>query len=398
MRKRYISAWSLAMLAFLASAQVNFTEVTTLAEMEAARQKASDQQLMMFVDVYATWCGPCKVMDREVYTDPVVADYMNANFVNVRMDGETDYGRKYAEEQQLEGYPSMYIFSRDGEPVSKIIGFTAAEELVPLLKGTIENYKVVRLYQTKYERGTLENGEFEKYITVVREMGKQDESEKLASEYMDRIIDSRLSESDIRVVAFYMDLEDQWWPDFSSNKQRLKKALGEDYMLAMEKIYNNTLVHAVDEDNIQLISKMSNELVPLVEGEATSSWDLRSLPFIQYYYYTDQVDELIAYVDQRIASDRKGDHQWLYGAASQITDMDQQYLTEELLNKGVEWFQACIDMDEQFDYFFYHGMVLFFLQKREEAKVSFLSAESLAFTEEQQTMIAQVLEFVNNKQ
>lgn len=382
---------------FLVTGQVNFIEVTTLNEMEEAQKKASDQQLMIFVDVYATWCGPCKIMDREVYTDPAVAEYMNANFVNVRMDGETDYGRKYAAEQQLEGYPSMFIFGRDGDPVSRVVGFTPAEELVITLKGTVENYRVVKVYKTKYERGTLETGEFADYITVVREMGNQEESEKLASEYMERIIGMKLSDRDIRVVAFYMDLEDNWWPDFSSDKERLQKALGDDYMLAIENIYNNSLVRAVDEDNIELISRMSNELTPLVEGEATSSWDLRSLPFIQYYYYTGKVDELIDYVDQRFGSDRQGDHQWLYGAASQITDMDQQYLTEALLKKEVVWFQTCIDLEEHFDYFFYHGMVLFFLQNREEAKASFLKAESLASTDEQQSMIGQVLEFVNSQ-
>lgn len=396
-RKIYLSALIVLATVSLVAGQVSFIEVTTPEEMEVAQKKASDQQLMMFVDVYATWCGPCKIMDREVYTDPAVAGYMNANFVNVRMDGETDYGRKYAAEQQLEGYPSMFIFSRDGESVSRVVGFTPAEELVTSLKGTVENYKVVKVYNTKHERGTLETGEFAEYVTVVREMGNQEEAEKLASEYMERIIGMKLSESDISVVAFYMDLEDNWWPEFSSDKERLKKALGDDYMLAIENIYNNSLVRAVDEDNIRLISRMSNELTPLVEGEATNSWDLRSLPFIQYYYYTEKVDELIGYVDQRFASDRQGDHQWLYGAASQITDMDQQYLTEALLKKGVVWFQTCIDMEEQFDYFFYHGMVLFFLQNKEEARTSFLKAESLASTEEQQTMIVQVLEYVNSQ-
>ena len=352
---------------------------------------------MVFVDVYATWCGPCKLMDKEVYTDPSVAEYMNANFVSVRMDGETDYGRKYAAEQKLEGYPSMFIFSSDGEPVSKVVGFTPADELVTSLKGTVENYRTVKEYKTKYERGTLETGDFATYISVVREMGNQEEAEELASEYMERIIDPNLSDNDIQVVAFYMDLEDDWWPEFSSDIERLKKVLGDNYMLAMEKIYNNTLVKAVEEDNIQLISKMSNELATLVEVEATNSWDLRSLPFIQYYYYTNQMDELIAYVDGRFASDRVGDHAWLYGAASQITDMDQQYLTQALLEQGVEWFQTCIDLEEKFDYFFYHGMVLFFLKKTEDAKTSFLKAESLAFTEEQQNMIGQVMEFVNSQ-
>ncbi len=397
MSRKHIIALILMISGVGVTGQVNFIEVTNLAEMEVAQKKASDQQLMMYVDVYATWCGPCKLMDKNVYTDPSVAEYMNANFVNVRLDGETDYGRIYAKAQQLKGYPSMFIFSRDGDPVSNVVGFTAADELLTTLVGTVDRYRVAKIYKTKYERGTLETGEFEEYITVVREMGNQGEAEELAAEYIERIIGTKLTGSDIRVVAFYMDMEDAWWPEFSSDKKRLKDALGDDYMLAIEKIYNNTLLKAVDEDKIQLISKMSNELTPLVDVESTSSWDLRSLPFLQYYYYTNQVEELIKYVDKRYASDRQGDHRWLYGAASQITDMDQQYLTEALLKKGVEWFQTCLDQEENFDYYFYHGMVLFFLKKKEEAKASFLSAESLASNEEQHHMIGEVLEFVDKQ-
>jgi len=397
MKKRlYILSLVIVALPLMLQAQVKFIEVRTMDEMEAAQKKASDQQLMLFVDVYATWCGPCKLMDSEVYTDPDVAEYMNANFVCVRMDGETDYGRIYAAAQELQGYPCMFIFSRNGEPVSRVVGFTPAEELVSSLKGTVEGYKVIRGYQAKYQRGTLEVEEFAAYIDAVREMGNQKEAEKLAGEYMEQIMEEKLSDSDIRVVAFHMDMEDKWWTDFSANPDRLRRVLGDDYMLAMEKIYNATLVKAVDEDKIELISRMSNELAPLVEQE-TRSWDLRSLPFIQYYYYTNQVDQLIAYVDQRFGSDRIGDHRWLYGAASQITDMDQQYRTPALLNKEVEWFEACLKLEEHFDYYFYHGMVLILLQKQTDAKDSFIKAESLASTDEEKDMIGQVMSFINEQ-
>jgi thioredoxin-related protein len=397
MKKYYLASLVILFLCIDIYAQVKFIEVTSEAEMREAQQKASDQQLMMFVDVYATWCGPCKLMDQQVYTDPAVADYMNANFVNVRMDGESVYGSVYASEQQLEGYPTMFIFSREGEPVSRVIGFTPPEELVQSLTSTVDNYKSMTKYRAKHERGTLDDTEFADYITIVREMGNQEEAELLASQYLERIMDEKLSDDDIRVVAFYMDLEDIWWPSFSSDKGRLQRVLGEDYILAIEKIYNNSLVKAIEEDNIALISKMANELAPLVEEEAISSWDLRSQPFIQYYYYTNRIDELIDYVDDRFNSDRKGDHRWLYGAASQITDMDQQYRTEELLRKEVEWFQTCIDLEEAFDYYFYHGMVLYLLKEQEGAKTSFLKAQSMAVTDEQQQMIGQVLSYVNGR-
>lgn len=395
-KRKYILSLFLMAMSLMLHAQLEFIEVRTLEEMEAAQKKASDGQVMLFVDVYATWCGPCKMMDREVYTDPAVAEYMNENFVSVRMDGETDYGRIYAEAQELQGYPSMFIFSRNGEPVSRIVGFTPAEELIVSLKGTVEGFKEIKAYQTLYQRGTLEEEEFAAYITAVRAMGNQKEAERLSDEYMEQIMGDKLSDNDIRVVSYHMDLEDIWWEDFSSDPDRLRKVLGDDYMLAMEKIYNASLVKAIDEDKIELISKMANELAPLVEGE-TNSWDLRSLPFIQYYYYSNQVDALVAYVDQRFKSDRKDDHRWLYGAASQITDMDQQYRTPALLNKEVEWFEACLELEEHFDYYFYHGMVLFLLQKPDAAKGSFIKAESLASTAEQKDMISQVMGFIKEQ-
>ena len=380
-------------------AQVNFTEVETREQMNAAQKKASDQMLMLFVDVYATWCGPCKMMDSEVYTDPAVAEYMNSHYVNVRLDGESDYGRNYVVEQQLEGYPSMFIFSDAGERVSKIVGYTPAGKLIATLRSVSEGFREVKNYRARYQNGTLDPESFASYITVIRDMGNKEEAEGLAAEYVEQVMvsKSKPTDNDIRVVAFYMDLDDTWWEAFSSDPERLRRVLGEDYMLAMEKIYNNTLVKAVDEGRIDLVSLMANELAPLVEEGETLAWDLRSLPFIQYYYYSNLPEELISYIDQRFATDRRGDHRWLYNAASQITDMDQKYRTELLLKKELEWYKICIELEEHFDYYFYQGMVLVFLSENASARESFLKAESLALSQEQRDMVAQVLGYIGGQ-
>lgn len=373
--------------------QVDFIQVETLDEMKAVRKKASDQMLMLFVDVYADWCGPCKMMDSEVFSDPALSEYIHAHYLGVKVDGESDFGRIFAAEQGLQGYPSMFVLSDEGELISKIVGFTPAQEMLSSLRSIKEGYSQIKTYRGLYETGGLGADAFADYISVIRDMGNQEEADRLAEEYMEKVMGPELSGNDIRVVAFYMDLEDAWWEDFSSDIARLKRVLGDDYMLAMEKIYNNTLVKAVDEDRIDLVSKMANELAPLVERENISR-DLKSLPFIQYYYYTGRISDLISYVDNRFASDRKNDHRWLFGAASQITDMDQQYLTEELLNKALVWFSACIELEEQFDYYFYEGMVHLFLRSTEDAKDSFQRADALASTEEQKAMVEQVLGYM----
>jgi len=377
--------------------QVDFIEVTTKPEMDAAIELAKEQKMFLFVDVYATWCGPCKAMDREVYTDPSVATYLNANYVNVRMDGETDYGRSFAAQNHLEGYPSMFIFNSDGEYVSKIVGYTRADVLESTVRGIAENHSIVAKYRMLSDSRELEPGEMAEYVNAMRQMGSDKEAELTVKKYMSGIKGKKLSDDDILVIAFYLTLDNEFWDEFSSDQERLRGVLADNYMLAMEKIYNNTLRKAVDEDNVVLISMMANDLAPLIERRETNSWDLRTLPFLQYYYYTNKVDELISYIDKRFDTDRKDDHRWLYGAASQVVDMDQQYQTEKLMIKGVEWFQTCISLEEQFDYYFYHGMTLFFTNAQEEAETSFVKAKALASNEEQMTMVDQVLQYFNNR-
>ncbi len=42
----------------------------------------------IFIDTYTAWCGWCKVMDRNTFSHPQIADYMNQNYYAVKMDAE----------------------------------------------------------------------------------------------------------------------------------------------------------------------------------------------------------------------------------------------------------------------------------------------------------------------
>jgi thioredoxin-related protein len=55
---------------------------------EEAYQLNKKKQKKIFIDVYTDWCGWCKKMDAETFTNPVIINYMSKNFYCVKLDAE----------------------------------------------------------------------------------------------------------------------------------------------------------------------------------------------------------------------------------------------------------------------------------------------------------------------
>jgi thiol-disulfide isomerase/thioredoxin len=95
-------------------------------------EKAKKENKVIFLDAYATWCGPCKMMDSETYKDQAVADYYNANFINVKYDMEKGEGLKLAQRFSVESYPNLLFINADGTVLHRGTGFRKAPEFTDL--------------------------------------------------------------------------------------------------------------------------------------------------------------------------------------------------------------------------------------------------------------------------
>ena len=55
-------------------------------------QQAKQENKLIFVDCYTSWCGPCKQLATEIFPQKIVGDFMNSKFVNVKYDMEKEEG------------------------------------------------------------------------------------------------------------------------------------------------------------------------------------------------------------------------------------------------------------------------------------------------------------------
>lgn len=97
-------------------------------------QLAKAENKPIFLDVYASWCGPCKALKHRTFPDASAGEYFNENYINVTLDAEKGEGIKIARQLRVDAYPSLYILNPNGEALLLSQGFHSPEELIELGK------------------------------------------------------------------------------------------------------------------------------------------------------------------------------------------------------------------------------------------------------------------------
>lgn len=125
-------------------------------EEAVALQKKTPKKIIM--DVYTTWCGPCKMLDRNTFHNPDVVDYVNKNYYAVKFNAEgndvvtfkghtfsnPNYRPELANRRnsahqltsyfQVSAYPTIVFMDEQGGFLAPITGYKTPTQLELFLK------------------------------------------------------------------------------------------------------------------------------------------------------------------------------------------------------------------------------------------------------------------------
>jgi len=251
--------------------QLNWNEVL---------EKATQNQKPIFVDVYTSWCRPCKMMSSQVFPLSEVGEVYNSKFICVKMDAEKGEGIQMVKDYDIHSYPTYIFLYATGELILKATGSMPQDEFLALtihVEKELNNPKSITDWEIEYVQKKTDTAFLRLYMEKQALLGKSNAI--LFDEYLALLpVEQRVSKSIIDIYFREKDnikIHSLAYSNLKDNRAKFTK-LGSICVLFMLSAIENSLIEAIKNRNEKLLEEViaENEKIPLL-----------FLPRMKEYFY-----------------------------------------------------------------------------------------------------------------
>lgn len=324
---------------------IKFEENKTFKELLAMAKK---ENKLLFIDAYAVWCGPCKLMVKNVFPQESVGQFYNTNFINSKIDMEKGEGVSIAKKYNVRAFPTYLFMNGDGELIHRVTSYYEPEDFVNVGKDAIDPAKQMGTLKKRFEAGDQDPEFLKNFITVFM-FGDPDLATKAAAKYFAVKKSEPLTKEDFSYLIYLTkDSNSPLFQEFVSRKDDLLKMMPEEN-------YNKMI------QNFQLNSMFNN------------SYDKTTKFFDEKKYVTEakkimpeeEVKSLLLKTKMRIASIEKNKTAYeklameYYGdgtspnfSSAELNSISWDFFEnathKESLNKAILWAKQSVKLKEHY--------------------------------------------------
>ena len=135
-----------------------------------AKAKADNKPI--FVDCYASWCGPCKWMVAHVFNNDTVAKFYNEHFICFAQDMEKGDGLNLKKQFNVFAYPTYMFLDKDGNPIHRSMGSMTMDMFMNLGRAAVDTSKCYFLLKKRYDAGERNPDLLYNYAIAKNQAGK----------------------------------------------------------------------------------------------------------------------------------------------------------------------------------------------------------------------------------
>jgi len=243
-----------------------------------ALEEAKKDDRIIFVDAYAKWCGPCKRMAREVFTQEEVGDFFNNNFINLKLDMEEPAGFEFGKNYPVTAFPTLFFLDSEGNILQKSVGGKQAGDLIELARMAIRAYDRSDEYAERYEAGERDFELVLNYISELNKVGKP--SLKISNEYLNDDPDITKKQKALFLLEAVVEADSKLYDQLITlKKEAIRQSSEELFTAKVAAAAMKTVEKAVDFDYAPLLDEA------IAQFDAADTGDKKQFEYEARLYY-----------------------------------------------------------------------------------------------------------------
>ncbi|MCJ7935147.1 MAG: thioredoxin domain-containing protein [Chryseobacterium sp.] len=224
--------------------------------------KAKKENKLIFIDAYASWCGPCKLMAKNIFPLKTVGDYYNSHFINAKIDMEKGEGIELAKKYNVKAFPTYLFIDPNGETVHRTLGYVEENDFIQFAKDAGDPNKRLTSLKQKFENGE-KDPEFLKNLAGLTIYNDPEFAGKVLNRYFGQ--KTTLDQEDIQILlAGTQSTESPLYKIFQDKKADILKFLPED---KYEKLDKNIQLNTIAKKAYNADTKSWNETYFMAETQ-----------------------------------------------------------------------------------------------------------------------------------
>jgi thioredoxin-related protein len=353
-------------------------------------EKAKKEDKYIFVDCYASWCGPCKKMDKEVYPLQEVGYFYNSKFVSLKLqlDTTSEDGQQIKalysdahyikEKYNILRFPTFLYFSPEGKILNSTSASMTSADFISLASSVIDPKNNYYLLLKDYKKGKRDLSEMRVLARIsLRLFGDTSLSKDILSEYkLNLKNDHSLTKDNIEFMHDFgtRGSNDIGFKYFYSFADSINMVMGDDSycqsiisnIIYKEIITPVVVLHkrplSVEPDWEDLMSKIRNQYndyyCERVITAAKIEWCRRMKDWQNYTKY------LVLYVDKFGA---KKSANLFFILNNNAWEIFQYSNNRDELNRALSWSSQAMLINPESTYFDTYANILYKLKRIQEA-------------------------------
>ncbi|WP_080779961.1 thioredoxin fold domain-containing protein [Chryseobacterium phocaeense] len=228
----------------------------------AVLAKAKKENKLVFVDAYASWCGPCKLMVKNIFPLQSVGDFYNSHFVNAKIDMEKGEGIGLAKKYNVKVFPTYLFINGDGEEVHRTLGYVEEKDFIQFAKDAEDPSKRLTSLKKKFEGGE-KDPEFLKNLATLTMYNDSEFAGKVLDRYFQQ--KTTMDQEDIQLLlTATQSTEGPLYKIFQTRKTEIVTIFPEDRYAKFDK---NVKINTVIKKSYNADTKSWNDSYYLTESQ-----------------------------------------------------------------------------------------------------------------------------------